>query len=101
MELLCFSEILTLIFPVVTRWNSLWAAMDRFLKMKEALNIFWTKYCEKFKFTAEEWVFLEEVVDVLYPLYYATTQLSAEKHTSISKTLPLVNRLKEIYNGKL
>ena len=75
------------------------AAMIRFLELKEALKIFWTKYCQEYEFTETEWTLLAEFVKVLKPLYNATVELCADKTTSISKVLPMVNRLKEIYTG--
>ena len=91
---------MVLIRDVIVRWNSLYEAAKRFLELKEALVIFWTKYCTEFKFTDEDWILLEGLVEVLYPLYFVTVDLSASKHVSISKVIPLTNRLKEIYNGK-
>ena len=88
-----------MIRDMVVRWNSLWAAMDRFLELKKALEIFWTKYCKEYKLTEEEWTFLSELHETLGPLYAATLELQSEKQTSISKVIPLVNRLKTIYRG--
>ena len=86
-----------MIRDVVTRWNSFWEAMDRFLDLREALEYFWLRYCKEFKLTETEWTLLKELCEVLGPLYAATLELSSEKHTSISKVVPLTNRLLSIY----
>ena len=96
--LICFfSELLVLLASVKTRWNSFWEAIERFIELKAALELFWSKYCQDYKLTAEEWTILEELRDAMGPLYAATLELSSEKHTSISKIIPLTNRLKNIY----
>ena len=89
-----------LISDCITRWNSLFEACQRFIERRAALEIYWTKFCKEFKLTEQEWTLLEELCETLGPLYAATLELSAEKHTSISKIVPLTNRLKSIYQGK-
>ena len=89
---------MVLIRDVVTRWNSLMAAMKRFLKLKAALKIFWTKFCKEYEFSEAEWTMLEEFCKI-EPLYNAIVELCSEKNTSVSKVIPMVYRLKEIYTG--
>lgn len=89
-----------MIRDVVTRWNSFWEAAVRFLELKEALIIYWTRYCKDFKLTETEWTLLSEMCEVLGPVYAVTLELCAEKHTSISKIVPLTNRLLSIYQDK-
>ena len=98
-EFIYFSEILILLRFVPQRWNSLHAAAKRFLSRKEALKIFWTKYCKEFEFTEEDWIILSEFVDVLELMVRVTTQMCADKFTTLSKVIPLTQRLMSYYTG--
>ena len=69
----------------------------RFLKLKEALKMFFTRECTEYALTEEEWTLIEELVEVLKPLFLATQELSGEKFTSISKVIPLTQSLLDIY----
>ena len=89
-----------MIRDIITRWNSFWAAIDRFLKLKAALEIYWSKYCKEFRLTEDEWTFLQELHEILGPVYAVTLELQSEKHASISKLIPLTNQLRVIYRGK-
>ena len=74
-----------MIRDVVTRWNSFWEAMDRFLDLREALEYFWLRYCKEFKLTETEWTLLKELHEVLGPLYAATLELSSEDMNGTSR----------------
>ena len=89
-----------MIRDVITRWNSFWEAADRFIELKDALELFWSRYCKDFKLTEDEWTLLKELCETLGPLYAATLELSSEKHCSISKIIPLTNRLLSIYQDQ-
>lgn len=86
-----------LLRDVRTRWNSFYSSLERFVELKDALELFFAKECKEHQLSAEEWTLAEQLVKVLRPLYEATMEISGEKFTSISKVIPLVNRLIEIY----
>ena len=96
-----FLEFLVLIRDVRTRWSSTWKAMKRFLSRKGALKIFWTKYCQEFAFTDTDWIILEQLVDVLELMVRITTQMCAEKTTTLSKIIPLTQRMMDYYAGNI
>jgi len=89
-----------------TRWNSSYLMADRALLMKDALILFFAEYKmdkkSKLEFLDEEdWENLVQMSVVLRPLYLVTKELSAEKHTTLSKVIPILTRLTDIYSKKI
>ena len=90
-----------LIRDIRIRWSSTHKAAKRFVSRKGALKIFWTKYCKEFEFTDTDWIILEELVEVLELMVRITTQMCAEKTTTLSKIIPLTQRMMDYYAGNI
>ena len=62
--------------------------------------MFWTRHCSEHAFSDSDWKILEGIVETLGLLYEVSTELCAEKSTSLSKVIPLAQGLIDFYNGK-
>mgnify|MGYP001208981527 CR=1 FL=1 len=92
---------LNLIQDVVTRWNSTFYMLERFLKLKNPLisSMAWSEDI-KVEFRNEDWKLLDKVVTVLKCFEEATKRLSC-KSASISLTIPIVTIIiKQLETGK-
>ena len=70
-------------------------------KLKEAVVLFTTKPTGRsFSFDNEDWDFLDDIVELLRPIYNATVEISSEKYVSGSKVIPLVKGLFNLYHKK-
>ena len=65
--------------------------------MQEPLRMFFTQECIEHRLIPSEWTLAKELITILEPLYLATMELNGEKFTSISKIIPLTQRLMDIY----
>ncbi len=65
-----------LIQDVVTRWNSFYTMIQRFLEVKEALLLFFAKMPSENQLTPEEWELISAMVSLLEPCYNATKEMS-------------------------
>lgn len=79
---------------------------ERALLMKDALILFFAEYKmdkkSKIEFLDDEdWEILNQMSIVLRPLYLVTKELSFEKHTTLSKVIPIMTRLNDIYSKKI
>ena len=76
--------------------------IERCLEMKDALILYFVEHkIDKSDILSEEdWSLLEELKLVLRPLYQATNELSAEKFTTLSNVVPMVNSLLQAYAPK-
>lgn len=97
---------LKLIQEVRTRWNSCYEMLDRFINLSDYVNQALLKV-QKDKssrskppnvLSGDDLDMLIEVRDVLYPLWFATHEASADKHVTLSKCIPLVKGLQEVSN---
>jgi len=77
---------------VSTRWNSVYDVVERFVNLKPALLLFISGEEKLDPFSSEEWAEMTQMVHILKPLYDVTVEQSTEKHTSISKVIPVVSR---------
>ena len=59
--------------------------------------MFFTQECIEHRLIPSEWTLAKELITILEPLYLATMELNGEKFTSISKIIPLTQRLMDIY----
>ena len=89
-----------LIQSVPTRWNSLFLMLERFLELKDALVLFFAQEKSDKSLTNEEWQDVEDLVQLLRPLYDATVEISGEKFTTMSKVIPLSNLLLSYYGSE-
>jgi hypothetical protein len=82
------------------RWNSLYEMLQRFLDLKSAVVLFLADETS-IQINSENWSSISALVHILKPLYDVTTELCAEKHTSVSKVIPLTKILKSFYGAEL
>ena len=92
--------ILKLLQHVPHRWNSLYQMFNRFVQLKPAIILFLSEEEKRPEFTNEEWGAMKGLVTLLKPLYDVTTELCAEKHTTVSKIIPLTKILRAIYSRR-
>ena len=81
------------------RWNSLYDMLQRFLELKLAVALFLVDDTSV-QFTSDNWAAIKAIVHILRPLFDVTTELCSEKHTSISKVIPLTKILKSFYTAE-
>ena len=86
-----------LISYMPVRWNTFYSMVNRAREMKDPMVLFSASYKDCEKLSTEEWDLIEELTIIFKPLYSATLELSAEKFTTLSKVLPLTNKLLAIY----
>ncbi|KAE8736799.1 hypothetical protein FOCC_FOCC012947 [Frankliniella occidentalis] len=90
---------LRLINDVVTRWGSTYMMLKRFLEMQRVLLLATSKFPAVVMLNAAELASLKAIMGVLEPIHDATTEMSTETSTSISKVIPLVALLsKAVHN---
>ncbi|GBP76773.1 Enoyl-CoA hydratase domain-containing protein 3, mitochondrial [Eumeta japonica] len=75
----------------VTRWNSTYYMLERFLKAKDALNLY-INDSEIDPILPKEWKIIECCVELLKPFVEATRELSSS-HTLISSVIPIIRML--------
>uniref|UniRef100_A0A3B1JDP8 BED-type domain-containing protein n=1 Tax=Astyanax mexicanus TaxID=7994 RepID=A0A3B1JDP8_ASTMX len=89
-----------LLQSVETRWNSLFYMWERLSEQKDAVT---TVLCLLGKsslcLTQEEWSEISLSLNALRPFEEVTREISAEKHISISKVIPLVSLLQRTLSG--
>lgn len=98
---------MVLLKMIAPRWNTEYIAYKRVLKIpKKAFQLFILEWNDANKskikknkniklemFTDDDWTLLQEVTQLLEPLYDATTEISADKVTTLSKVLPMTQDL--------
>ncbi len=89
---------LNLLQDVPTRWNSLFLMFSRFLTLKDALVLFFSDETE-LAISLSDWQLLQNFSSILSPLYEATKEISEEKHTTVSKVIPMTKILTQFYSG--
>lgn len=79
---------------VITRWNSTYYMLERFLKLRVHVNtIVNTEVSAPPMLSAIEMRELEAVINLLQPFEYATKEISASKYTTGSIIIPLVRNV--------
>lgn len=86
-----------LIQQVITRWNSVYYMMTRYLEQHEAVRTA-LSLLERTDLAvpSDSNGYIEEMIRVLQPFEAVTTELSAEKYVSVSKILPLARGLQKV-----
>ena len=88
-----------------TRWNSLKTCFARWLQIpRKAFKLFYLEFhnpklykCEPLN--EDDWKLLEDMNNLLSNLYEATTELSGQKFTTLSRVIPTVMGLIEAYSN--
>lgn len=73
-----------------TRWNSCFDMMERILKTKDAVISTLALIKSDLSLQSKEWDIIEIIVPILQPFKEITTEISSEKHVSLSKVLIFV-----------
>ena len=73
-----------LIYPVITRWNSLYGSINRVLKYKDKLNFLLEHICSEsnnptLAFTEPDFIYPRELQEVLLPIAIALDTLQKDK----------------------
>ena len=89
---------LKLVQDVPTRWNSLYLMFSRFLELKPEVVLLISNRND-IQISCDQWKLMKIFTALLEPLFNATNELSAEKHTTISKVLPMIQIMLSYYNG--
>ena len=91
-----------LIQEVVTRWNSTYLMLQRFLQLQAHVRrVLTDNWKTELLLTKTEIETIQDAVAALKPFDDATVEMSAEKSTSMSKKIPIINGLRhtlEEYN---
>ncbi|XP_067616849.1 E3 SUMO-protein ligase ZBED1-like [Eurosta solidaginis] len=72
---------------VVTRWNSTYEMLERFIKLKDAITAVVAIMRPKLIVDQSSWEVIEGVLPLLKPFYEITIEISAEKCVTLSKVI--------------
>ena len=90
---MCLPE-LKLKQDVATRWNSSLIMIERLFALKQPLSAIITSLPKAPKFpNASEWDIICDCIPVLKPAEWMTTELSAQKYTTMSSIIPMIRGL--------
>ena len=79
---------------VVTRWNSTYLMLDRYCSLSHFITAIVSKLRLSIKMPSNDDIeHIRDVIKVLEPIESITRELSAEKHITISKIIPISNCL--------
>ncbi|KAG9375705.1 hypothetical protein A1F94_013761 [Pyrenophora tritici-repentis] len=87
-------KVLEPVKPVVTRWNSYYAAFERATKLQAAYNLYAEHHINRINWArAADWAVIAEYQDCLEPLKYATKRLEGRskdgKYGAIYEVIPV------------
>ena len=86
---------LKLIQDVSTRWNSTFYIIERFLKLRSAINTIINCHASAPPMlTARDIIDLNDICEILRPIEAATREVCGEKYVTCSKVIPLTRLLK-------
>ncbi|XP_060846553.1 uncharacterized protein LOC132926230 [Rhopalosiphum padi] len=83
------------IFPIITRWNSMFDAIKKILAFKEKLVVIFEEL-KLIKLKIAEWTFLEEYFKILQPLAVALDKLQGEKRSFLGYVVPTIIVLRRL-----
>ncbi|XP_025016286.1 zinc finger BED domain-containing protein 1-like [Tetranychus urticae] len=76
---------------VITRWNSSYLMIERYLELRIEISYVLLKHSKRDDDLTDSQVnILQEIVTLLKPLYEMTLDISGEKYVTISRVIPLV-----------
>lgn len=79
---------LKLIQDVATRWNSTYDMLQRFIKVKDAINSTLAVLQSNVEMlTPEEWIIVEKAAEVLEIFYEVTKEISGDRYVTLSVVL--------------
>jgi hypothetical protein len=78
---------------VVTRWNSIFDMFMRCLALKQALLIYEAEQGESVLLTREDWVQMEDMVDILGPITEFVVHVQDNKRPTLHEVLPYLLKL--------
>ena len=85
-----------LIQACITRWGSTLNMLQRLMEQQAAIAaVLMSGKVRHLMPESDEWVIIEELVDILKPFHHATEVLSAEKYPTFSTVKPLLYKLLE------
>lgn len=88
---------LKVIQDCVTRWNSTYYMMSRYLILhKEISHVLLHHNKREFDLSDSQITCIEEMVEVLKPFEEITTDISGEQYVTISRIIPLISSIKDI-----
>lgn len=88
---------LKLIQDVITRWNSTFHMLDRFIELESAIKSTLALLdVELPALTFEEWKIVKQLCTVLKPFYTVTNTISGEMYCTVSMIIPLTNGLNNV-----
>ena len=89
----------TVVISIPTRWNSVYLMLQRFAELKEALRATIPNLTANLPIIPlEEWRCIDELLEVLKPLFSITEMMSAEKYLTASKVFVVTQGLINIYD---
>lgn len=91
-----------LVSYVETRWNTVYLMFVTAIEMKDALVLYFAEQNldKDNALNDQDWKLMGEITKVLRALYLVTLEVSAEKVSTLSKVIPIVNLLLETYSNE-
>ncbi|KAK3928033.1 Zinc finger BED domain-containing protein 4 [Frankliniella fusca] len=86
-------DIVTLLQDVVTRWGSTYIMIERFLALQPVVVQAAASFPDLNMLSAVELATARSIMDILAPFHRATSEMGAEKSTTISKVLPMISNI--------
>ncbi|KAL5245981.1 hypothetical protein ACI65C_013389 [Semiaphis heraclei] len=83
------------IFPIITRWNSMFDAIKKILAFKEKFIVIFEEL-KLIKLKIAEWTFLEEYSKIMQPLAVALDKLQGEKRSFLGYVAPTIIVLRRL-----
>lgn len=87
---------LLLIKSVVTRWNSTYFMLKRFLTLFEYISLLTYQGFDIVLPSPTEMITLKSIMTILEPFHYATAEMSEAKHTTLSRVIPITKLIRDV-----
>ena len=84
---------LKLLQNVKTRWNSEFYMLERVYQNKNPLKLVLSNYSHLPTLSAEDWITIDELIDLLSPVEAATRMLCGSTYSTISTVIPIVQNI--------
>ncbi|KAK3909770.1 Zinc finger BED domain-containing protein 4 [Frankliniella fusca] len=85
--------VLRLLQDVVTRWGSTYIMIERFLALQPVVVQAAASFPDLNMLSAVELATARSIMDILAPFHRATSEMGAEKSTTIGKVLPMISNI--------